>query len=198
MIMIDKSRTAYQMSYRLICQMLRRVLREQRASGGVGSVACRATAVLYALLLSHPVDRRGRCAACGWAGAVFERRRRCRIYRVAHYWLHQPYPALVTSLASELGVSGLPPVVRPEPDWPSLTVTGRTEQDGTGPDDTEVLPRIEAQLPDPDADQGADQSVDQGVEFSPAPVLSPAGSRLSELMASELMTLMTGEALCPA
>jgi hypothetical protein len=109
--------------YLLICRMLREALLERPASGGFGSVMCRATAALYAPLLAHPVDHRGRCPSCGWAGAVPGRRR--RIYRVAWYWLGQPCPArLVSDVASGLGVSIPPPPIR-EYDWSGLTITGR-------------------------------------------------------------------------
>jgi hypothetical protein len=119
------------MSHQSLHRMLRGALREPVASGRAGSVVCRATAALYALLLEHPVDHRGRCASCGWAGVVFGRRRRCRIHRVAWYWLHQSCTTLLLSrLAGELGLSVPPPPVSgPPPDRPCLTITGRAGQD---------------------------------------------------------------------
>ncbi|MGH3925386.1 MAG: hypothetical protein ACRDTT_21435, partial [Pseudonocardiaceae bacterium] len=40
------------------------------AAGGVDSIQSRACAALYALLMAHPVDRRGRCRSCRRPGAV--------------------------------------------------------------------------------------------------------------------------------
>lgn len=120
-------------SYVLLCRMLRGALEELVASGGVGSVECRAVAALYALVLAHPVDHRGRCLWCGWAGVVLGRRRRCRIYRVAQYWLHQSRTTLlVTDLANELGMCVVPPPdAGPRVERPGLTIADRPEQDGT-------------------------------------------------------------------
>lgn len=133
--MIGTRRAADRVSYRLSCQLLRGVLRELVAAGAIGSVACRTAAALYALLLEHPIDQRGRCWSCGRAAAVvLGRRRRCRIYRVVHFWLHQPRTApLISALTDELGLS-LPPPPVPTPDRPRLRITDRfapDERDGT-------------------------------------------------------------------
>lgn len=157
-LVINARPGAHQVSYTLLCQELRGELRERMVPGEAESVGCRAVAALYALLLEHPVDRRGRCSSCAWSSVVFGRRHRCRIYRVARYWLHQPRAeTLVSSLASELGLSiPPPPVERPEPGWPGLTITERADPDGT-----DVLPRVEA------------ESHDSGPGFSQAPAASP-------------------------
>jgi hypothetical protein len=110
-------RTVQQTSYDLVCQLLRGFLRDAVQSardgrGEVGSVACRATATLYGLLLDHPVDRRGRCRSCRRPGEVLGwRRRRCRVHRQAHFHLHHPDDAfflghLVRTLAG--GPAGRP------------------------------------------------------------------------------------------
>jgi hypothetical protein len=112
LLMTSTNHTANQMSYRLICHMLRGVLRDHAESGEVDSPECRAVAALYTLLLTHPIDRRGRCLSCRRAGMVFRRRRPCRIYRVAHYWLHRSTALLVSSLAGELGLTVAPLPVR--------------------------------------------------------------------------------------
>ncbi|MGH3755272.1 MAG: hypothetical protein ACRDRP_21770, partial [Pseudonocardiaceae bacterium] len=56
-------------------QALHGVLVAAVASGpggpsGIDSVQSRACAALYALLVAHPVDRRGRCRSCRHPGAV--------------------------------------------------------------------------------------------------------------------------------
>jgi hypothetical protein len=146
-LMIDTSCTADQMSYRLICQVLRGVLRDYAELGEVDSQECRAVAALYTLLLEHPIDRRGRCLSCGRARMVFGCRRQCRIYRVTHYWLHRSTALLVSSLTRELGLTVPPlPITKPEPDQTGPTITGRSEQD-----DTDESPTIEATQTDPHA-----------------------------------------------
>lgn len=96
-------------SYRLLCEVLRRVLVEavESGPGAVGSVPHRAMAALYGLLLNHPVDRRGRCRSCRRPGAVLgRRRRRCRVHVEATYWLHQPDEKfLLSHLAREFGLA---------------------------------------------------------------------------------------------
>ena len=116
---------------------------------GVGSVVYRAAAALYALLLEHPVDRRGRCCLCRRSTAVL-RRRHCRIYPVVQYWLHQPGIAvLVSRLATELGLMiQLPPLVGPELDRPGVTIVDRARAQRDDPaaqtdlDDTDVLAQV--------------------------------------------------------
>ncbi len=80
-------------------------------AGGIDSIQYRACAALYALLMAHPVDRRGRCRSCRGPGAVLGlRRRRCRVRGAARFWLlQQPAEFLRSQLACELGLTDLPP-----------------------------------------------------------------------------------------
>lgn len=114
--MISRSPTVYETSYSVICQVLRRVLVEAVESGrgagsGIGSVQLRATATLYGLLLSHPIDQRGRCRSCRRSGVVLGlRRRRCRVRIAAHFYLHQSDDVFFLShLGGELGLTASPP-----------------------------------------------------------------------------------------
>lgn len=83
-------------SHRLVCDALRQALQAGPA-GGPGSIRYRACAVLYSLLLDHPLDQRGRCRSCRRSGAMIGLRRRpCRIHLRASYWLlRQPDEALL-------------------------------------------------------------------------------------------------------
>lgn len=98
--------SAYQTTYALLCEAMRRLLRdvvEAGCGGRIGSVEYRASGALYALLAAHSVDRRGRCRACRRRGIVVGRgNRRCRVYVEANYWLHYPEMMLLRQLASEL------------------------------------------------------------------------------------------------
>jgi hypothetical protein len=106
-------RSAHQKSHAAMCALLQQVLKDAVQSGtdtaaGIDSVACRATAGLYALLINHLIDRRGRCQLCrsrGWWG----RRRVCLVFRKAHYWLRQHPGHLPAHLASEWEIDLLPP-----------------------------------------------------------------------------------------
>lgn len=99
-----------------LCEVLRSAVashRGDRSSGG--SVGYRAVATLYMLLMSHPVDRRGRCRSCRRPGAVFGRRwRRCRVHGEASLWLHQPTEVVESLLARELGLT--PSAIAREPE----------------------------------------------------------------------------------
>ena len=75
--------------------------------GGIGSVPGRACAALYALLRDHEIDRRGRCRYCRGGGAVVARRRTCRVFVTARFYLLQPEYVLVRHLAGETR-TGLP------------------------------------------------------------------------------------------
>jgi hypothetical protein len=137
--------SVHQTSYAVMCELLRRVLGDAvesgpGAAGGIGSVACRATAALYAVLMDHPIDRRGRCQSCGRTGALLGRPRRCRVYITAGYWLHQPDNVfLLTHLAGELGLGDpLPPGAGAAPT--RSTPTGATPV--CDQNDSDLLPRI--------------------------------------------------------
>jgi hypothetical protein len=75
--------------------VLREALVEGRRAGlgteeGVGSLRCRVSGALYALLLLHPVDQQGRCQSCRRPGALFGwRRRPCAVHREASFWLRK-------------------------------------------------------------------------------------------------------------
>lgn len=113
---VTSSQTVHQANYRLVCDVLRGVLRQltQAEPGAVekiGSIWYRASAVLYLLLLEHPIDRWGRCRSCRRCGPIVGLRRRpCRIYLKASYWLLRlPDAALVVShLADDLGLRTAP------------------------------------------------------------------------------------------
>ncbi|HET9255522.1 MAG TPA: hypothetical protein VFO16_10005 [Pseudonocardiaceae bacterium] len=113
--------TVHQTRHRLI----RDTLRESLLAGPgtverPGSTRYWASAVLYLLLLSHPIDRRGRCRSCRRSGEMIGLRRRpCRVHLQAGYWLrHQPGEALLLAqLADELGadIASAGTDVRPGP-----------------------------------------------------------------------------------
>jgi hypothetical protein len=141
------SPSVHQTSHRLLCEVLGGVLIEVvesaqvlvsivESESAVGSVEVRAVAALYELLRDHPVDRRGRCRSCRRPGGVIGlRRRRCRVHRTAHFYLHHPDDAFFLShLANEVDVPA-----------PTLAGVGAQERTvGTagsyGPEDTDVLP----------------------------------------------------------
>lgn len=103
------STTVYQTSHDLMCQLLRKVLVDgvqagHGAEGGIGSVRCRVSGTLYALLIAHPVDQHGLCRSCRGPGAVFGRRYRCWVHREASYWLRQPEELLHSQVVREWGL----------------------------------------------------------------------------------------------
>jgi len=64
-VLTMNSLTVNQTTHRLVCEALRGVLRQFTQAGPgaveeIGSVPYRVSAVLYTLLLDHPIDRRGR------------------------------------------------------------------------------------------------------------------------------------------
>lgn len=135
-----------QASYEFLCEVLRGVLRDGVLAGpgpgeGIGSLRCRVSGALYALLSAHPVDRRGRCRSCRRWGAVLGRRRRlCWVNIHAGFWLRQPEWFLHSRVAAECGLVDLSPAAAP----------GRAS--ATGPADpavTDMLPRTAAQAGDP-------------------------------------------------
>ncbi|MGH3849828.1 MAG: hypothetical protein ACRDRT_09010, partial [Pseudonocardiaceae bacterium] len=116
--------SVHQKSYDLLREMLRRRLVTAMQSGpdGIGAIAWRACAVTYELLCDHPVDRRGRCRSCRRPGAVFGlRRRRCRVYRAASFYLRQPNAFLFGHLTSELKLDGVAPDAGDAPAQPLQT-----------------------------------------------------------------------------
>ena len=153
--------TIDQTSHRLLCDALRETV--HAGPGAVdwpGSIRYRASAVLYMLLLDHPIDRRGRCRSCRRSGAMIGLRRRpCRIYARASYWLlRQPDDTLLSHLANEVGEdSALLRGAANPPHQSDLTLTARIDSS-----DTDVLPRIMA-------DPRTDPSQTPAVPISPAP-----------------------------
>jgi hypothetical protein len=96
--------TTDQTSHQLLCGALRETVHAGPAAvDWPGSIRYRASAVLYMLLLDHPIDRWGRCRSCRRSGAMIGlRRRRCRIHARASYWLLcQPDNTLLSHLANE-------------------------------------------------------------------------------------------------
>lgn len=142
------SATVYQSSHDLMCQSLRKVLVDgvqagRGAAGGIGSVRCRVSAALYALLMAHPVDREGRCRSCRGPGAVFGRRHRCWVHIEASYWLRQPEEFLCSRVVREWGLADQsPPGADAAPDRESAAHPA-------DPDGTDVLPRIDRESGDP-------------------------------------------------
>lgn len=148
--MVRRGSSVRQTHHRVMCEVLRGILREALDPGGgdrlpVGSVPCRAVATLYMLLLNHPVDRRGRCRSCRRPGAVLGGRwRRCRVHGEAALWLTQPADFLAAHLTRELGPAGgvetrLPgrgPALGPE----ATGVPPRTPADPDGPPTTPQSP----------------------------------------------------------
>jgi hypothetical protein len=130
--MTSGGRSIEQTNHRLIRDALREALRQAMragsgAAGGIDSIECRATAVLYTLLLEHPIDQRGRCRSCRGSGAIIGLRR-CRVHFTAHDWLLlQPDKAtLLSHLARELGLGAAPPPGAGSlPDRSLLTITSR-------------------------------------------------------------------------
>ncbi len=100
--------------------------------GGIGSVPGRACAALYALLRAHEIDRRGRCRCCH-GNTVVARRRTCRVFVTARFYLQQPEDVLLRDLAGELNE-------------PGLTGAGADQLD---PEATDVLPRLGVDVIDP-------------------------------------------------
>jgi hypothetical protein len=143
--MTGRGQSVQQISHRLMCDALRETLRHAVQAGpsaaeGINSISCRASAVLYSLLLDHRIDRHGHCRSCRPRRHEDALRgtRGCRIHRTAGYWLlFQPDKTiLLTHLACELGLANArprrirPPRVGNPPARTLLTVIAR----GTPPD----------------------------------------------------------------
>ena len=106
--MISTSRTVEQANHRLICDALRETMRAgPGAVERVSSIRYRASAVLYLLLLEHPIDGRGRCWSCPGVLSGL-RPRPCQIHVKASDWLlHHPDEVLRSHLAREFGAASL-------------------------------------------------------------------------------------------
>lgn len=164
--MITRGRTASQMSYALACEALRKVLGDALRAGpgedGVGSVALRGCAALYALLLDHPVDRRGRCRSCRRPGVVIGlRRRRCRVLRAAHFALRQSGDFLASHLAGDLGLPAPPvqtPAAPPPPILPGgFPTAGRPDPERGGAGERPDRPRSRRAPPDDNLSRSLDR-----------------------------------------
>ncbi len=134
-----------QTSYRLLCTALQDTVRAgPHAHDRGGSIRYRASAVLYLLLLAHPIDRRGRCRACRGSGATIGlRRRACRIHLTALDWLlRHPDAALLSQLTHELGTITTPSTAANPTDRPGPTVTARCH-----PSDPSRTPAVPPPLP---------------------------------------------------
>jgi hypothetical protein len=108
MAMTSTSRTIEQTHHRLIRDALRETLQAgPGALENIDSLRYRASAVLYLLLLEHPLDERGRCWSC--PGALsWLRPRPCQIHLKASEWLlHHPDEVLRSHLAREFGTTSL-------------------------------------------------------------------------------------------
>ena len=130
----------YQSSYKFLCDVLRGVLRESAQAGssaeeGVGSLRCRASGALYALLLAHPMDERGRCRSCRRpSGVLMLRPQRCRVHAEASHWLRQPEWFLYSRVDGEWGLGQQAP--------PDASAAPENAPRPADPDNTDVLPRV--------------------------------------------------------
>ena len=137
--MAGTGRTVNQTSHRLVCEALRETVRAgPGALGRVGSIRYRASAVLYLLLLDHPIDWRGRCRSCPGM-MIGVRPRPCQIhFRASDWLLHHSNEALLSHLAHEFGAGSVPSLgAAGTPHWPGLTVRARTD-----PGDIDVPSRV--------------------------------------------------------
>jgi len=184
-------------SYALLCQRLRRVLVDAvqarpGAAGGIGSVPCLASATLYALLMAHPVDRRGKCRLCRGPGWLGRRRRVCLVFVKAHYWLRQPPGQLAAQLARELGIDLLPPPYAADPQITQVQA-GIT----IDPSRTPAVPRPLPPLRFPEA--GWPDPVHGGTgEPSPDSPQSRRGPSAHSLPGPGLAVLLTGGLTWPS
>ena len=113
------SPSVQQATYGVAYTELRRVLRAGVQAGpgaeeGLNSLLCRVTGALYALLMAHPIDRRGRCRRCRRPGSVIGRRRQsCAVYVEVNHWLHHSDERLRTQMAHHWGLTPSPPARLP-------------------------------------------------------------------------------------
>lgn len=131
----------HQTSYDLLCEVLRTLLQEVVRSGArdqIGSIPFRASAALYALLMNHPIDRKGRCRSCRRPGALLgRRRRRCWVYLSAHFYLRQPGEFLLAHLAAETELR-----IPSPPGMHAGTGHRRAADTASADPDTDVLPTV--------------------------------------------------------
>ena len=110
------SPSVYQAGHELMRETLRDALLaavDSEGGGGLGSAQCRASAALYVLLGDHAIDRRGRCRSCRRPNALVGRRRRiCRVYLAARFYLYQPDRVLLRHLAGVLDEDVTPRCLR--------------------------------------------------------------------------------------
>ncbi|MGH3832870.1 MAG: hypothetical protein ACRDRS_20930 [Pseudonocardiaceae bacterium] len=124
--MTSSDRSVDQTSHRLVCEALRESVRAgPGALGRIGSIRYRASAVLYLLLLDHPIDWRGRCFSCPGV-MIGLRPRPCQIHLRASDWLlHHSPEVLLSHLAREFGAGSVPSCGASR--WPGLTVRARPD-----------------------------------------------------------------------
>lgn len=92
------------------------------------------------MLLAHPIDWRGRCRSCRRSGAVLGLRRRpCRVYIDAGFYLLASGELLRTHLVCELGLTGL---LHREPEGSPEHGSPTCAAPAAGQGDIDVLPRI--------------------------------------------------------
>ncbi|MGH3829045.1 MAG: hypothetical protein ACRDRS_01125 [Pseudonocardiaceae bacterium] len=144
--MTSRDLTSDQISHRLMRDALREFLltaarTRPGALEGISSVGSQASAVLYTLLIEHPIDQRGRCGSCRWSSTMLGLRR-CQIHLTAIAWLLQPDAATLRShLATELGLGTIPlPDARRPPARTLLTIRARTD-----PHDLDAPPRTDTE-----------------------------------------------------
>lgn len=129
MTVTSSGRSVDQTSYRLVCEAPRETMRAGPGSlGRVGSIRYRASAVLYLLLLDHPIDWRGRCRFCPGV-MIGLRPRPCQIHFRASDWLpHHSHEVVLSHLAREVGAGSVPACgAAGTSRWPGLTVRSRTD-----------------------------------------------------------------------
>jgi len=120
--MIDHEPSVYQTNRERVCGMLRAIVVDGVRAGrgtpeGIGSPLWRVSTTLYALLLAHSLDERGRCRSCrphgAWLGRRRLHRRRCRVDREASFWLGQQDRYLASQAAHRWGLTEPPPPTTP-------------------------------------------------------------------------------------